>query len=1122
MLQGYLVYKTDDGHQVKFKIVARDSFNDFKLQLNIGDTDINPYSEYAYGCEMLDTTVNKEGERVNDYYGIVEFQPVRRLEVKKANKYKSNIVNREFCSKISALIRYSQIMGRKNYSAMDTGEFTDRREVMIDGVGKIIYSCGLMIDIDIHNKYVDLVLSYVDDNTLDEAIFRELKEKDKYGHILSQTPVSNVGFKLSEDLLGFKYTPAVSMETPNILGMYSTIEEVIAANPDKNTDWILKRNYQIVTDEMLDDLFKDFMNSDCMIAFDTETTGLNINFKSRTGEADELVGVVLSKQIGTGYYFPLQHKLFKNLCDGDHWYFMEKYMKPLLENKQIICHNVKFDWKVAHIYDINVNCVYDTMIAFGVTKRYEEESFEMGLKDLAHNILGLDMFDLADFVTSANFGDSDITFADLHYELVRRYAPADADMTLSLYDYIESTDLLTRYNARIIFDLEVWFAKAVAYSEFYGYHIDVDRIPQLTAEIENEMNKHKQNLFAMAGREFNPSSSQQLMTIMYDELGIEQLGEKRTTNKETLKALAGYENPDGSPKYPFVTELKEFRDNESIHKNFLKKLHNFATHDGYIFPEVLQLGTNTGRCSVKNPNYQSYNDVVKHYVCPRPGFMHFDADFAQIEQRVLTSYACIMFPNEPPLALLSDFDDPDMDYHQYQAARMFNVPYAAVTKSMRQQSKGINFGLPYGMGDSSLGARIFGERNSTNTAKAATLRRKFFQGQELIEKFFDTVRAEGVKNNYTSTQFGRRRYYHRSKFTVAEIRRQAGNHVIQGTAADIYKFAVVNLFKRVCKEGWLGKVLFNGFIHDEVLLEVHNSINPYYFMKVWREEFEVKPEHYCRLYAGAGVGYCWYDAKKLDLPPEYIDEIIQEYSEDMPWDGDTDKFLTDIKNNFVRFKTNKVKKYIEDPANNGVIIKPAIWALLPDEIDAIVTKLQAEPEKLVEINKVMLGKVPSEGKCKLKDLQDQLQLFCLYYGVDFNKVNILSPGEVKTETQSEEVVDEIKPVTFTDDSLGSMLRQIVCKQGFWKDYNSKLVYMTDFKFQNGNTVSNYLYSKGHFISSENADDNAFAVISVYCSKDGNEVKSVQQTPYFLNKESFDVVTEAYKMAIRGGAERICV
>lgn len=1453
MLKGILEFR-DGENVVKFNTIAKDSFNDFKMRLDLDvDNTLNTRSMFIYGSQLLDTTYDKEGNEVNNYYGSDNFSTSRRLEVKKTNKYKSNIMNRDFCSKISNLIRYVQINGYKGYSDGEEKEFKNTRIVKLDGVGTVTYSIGLITALHVESPYVKIDLQTVEDKNLGEAIFKELKEKDNYGNILSATPVVNVGFKLCKEFLGFDYEPRIAKEVPNMMGMYTNIEDVIEANPDKNTSWILKRHYVIVTDDMLDSLIQEFLDYDGFIAFDTETTGLNINFKSRTGEADELVGVVLSKEVGTGYYFPLQHKLFKNLCDGDHFYFMERYMRPILEGKKIICHNVNYDWKVAYIYDINVNCVYDTMIAFGVTKRYEEESFEMGLKALAHNILGLDMFDLSDFIINGSFGDTDVTFADLHYELVRRYAPADADMTLSLYKYIEQTDMLAQYDAQMIFDLEVWFAKAVAYSEFYGYHINVDKIPDLTREVKEEMDKHSKKMFEMAGYEFNPNSSQQLIKIMYDEMGIEPLGGKKSSSKDILKSLSLYTNADGSPKYPFVNEIKAYRDSESIYKNFIKRLGEFATEDGFIFPEVMQLGTNTGRVSVKNPNYQSYNDVVKHYVVPRPGFIHFDSDFAQIEQRVLTSYACIMFPNEPPLALLKDFDDPDMDYHQYQAARMFNVPYAAVTKSMRQQSKGINFGLPYGMGDSSLGARIFGERNAENTAKAAQLRDKFFQGQELIRKFFDTVRDEGVKNNYTSTQFGRRRYYHRSKFTVAEIRRQAGNHVIQGclggdtriqtreygivkikdvvgqhlhvwdghewtegditysgkkkkcivnfsggqsiicspihkflvrsakgnerfveckdlksvesnktsahrvvinreyessdyvyssedfykfdskvsnsnniylddigdsfsigvtlgriasdgsiilredggscithiiaeheyniipkikkylgrlnytetdrgvrenrnegvknisvysksltkevleldvkhqihdnifmdtevlrgflrgffdgdggvsgktitlvfgkqydfepmcldiqkallffgirsryrkhedryviqiktndnarfldligfinqdkqekannlvcktdehifgpcllvdsvvitdeyidmydvcntergyyvadgiithnTAADIYKIAVVNMFKRVCREGWLGKVLFNGFIHDEILMEVHTSINPYYFMKAWREEFEVKPEHYCRLFAGAGVGYCWYDAKKLDLPPEYIDEIINTYEEGMPWDGDIASYLQSVKENFVKFKTRKVKNYITAPEHQGAIIKPAIWALLPDEISNIVEDLQKDPEKFKEYNLYMQDKLPENGPCKLKDLQDQLRLFCKYHDIDFNKVDIKDPSTV--ESKPEEVKNAIVPIEYNKaDDIEAMFYLSVEQNGFIEDKIHKIFYFTNFEnpFVKNTTLYDVIRAKEiPCFTDEPTSDTDFKAIMLYKSPEG--------------------------------------
>lgn len=1070
MLKGYIVYNDEKLGKVRFDVVARDSFNDLKMQLrmNSGSNQVGreftavEYVEekekdiyYEHFFDLLeDGSINKE------YTTISEMDKcVRRLDVKKTNKYKSNITNKDFAVKLSALIRYMQIAGKKQFSVQSNEEFSAVRDVEIieiatqQKIGYISYNMGLITKLVCQNKYFEVSLHTVDDKEIEkdrsfgESIFKELKEKDKFGRRLSATPISIVGFKLSDELLGFPYIPEVVKEIPQVFGMYQTIEDVIQANPDKNTAWILDQEYHIVTDETLEDVIKMFNEHDGMIAYDTETSGLNINFKSRTNEADQLVGVVLSRKSGEGYYFPLQHKLFPNLCGGDHFYFMDRYMRPILENKQIICHNLKFDWKVAYIYDINVNCVYDTMLAFGVTKRYEEETYALGLKDLTKNILGRDSFELSDFVMGGSFGDSEIAFWDLPYELVRQYAPADTDNTYALYEFLEKEDMLNKYNAKKVFEMEITFAKAVAYSEFYGYHIDVEHIPELNNKIVGEMERCKKEMFAIAGEEFNPNSPAQLVNIMYDKLNVEQVGEKRSTDKETLKTLASRTNPDGSPKYPFVKLLKTYRDNESIYKNFLKRLPEFATTDGYIFPDVLQIGTNTGRVSVKNPNYQGYNDIVKHYVVPRQDYMHFDSDFAQIEQRVLVSYASIMFNDYESLALLKDFDDPDMDYHQYQAARMFNVPYASVTKAMRQQSKGINFGLPYGMGDSSLGARIFGERTPENTKKAEKLRQKFFQGQELIQEFFEEVRNTGVEKGYTETQWGRRRYYHKGVFSVAEIRRQAGNHAIQGTAADLYKKAVNNMFERICKEGWLGKVLINGFIHDEMLMEVHKSINPYYFFKVWRDEFEVRPEHYCKLYAGAGVGKCWYDAKKLDLHPLYIQEIIDTYKEGMPWNEDIEEFLNAVKVGFKDHKLKRVKDYMVDETVQGEVIKPAISALLGDEIENILPNIISDSEKIKEYNEILEENTIDESTGKIKGLQDQIKLFCKYYDIDYSNVNIKSPDDVPVQSSNSgngyEVEDEIDLDDLGGVDTAELFKLSLMSNGIAIDFENATIHMAE-------------------------------------------------------------------------------
>lgn len=1049
MLKGTLIIKDEELGNIEYELSIRDTFNDTKMYLE----PVGNYEEYYTGVNYFDLDVDADGNRKNMFdekclYEKAYVMEKRRLDVKRGNKYKSNILNKDMCLKVSSLLRYVQ--SYKTDSEVIQG--TTIRRSNIEGVGFVENNLGLMHKINISNKYCSIVAETVSDAQITaENMFSELKAKDKYGNYLSSTPVVNVAFMLCEEYLGFEYVPVAKKEIVNLMGVYETIEEVIENNPDKNTEWILDRKYEIVTDDNLEAIIKEFEEWDGYIAFDTETTGLSITFKSRTNEDCQLVGVVFSKEKGTGYYFPLQHKLFKNLCNGDHHYFMEKYMRNILETKKIICHNTQYDWKVAHIYDINTNVVYDTMIAFQVTKRYEEPTFEYGLKSLAKNILGLDMFDLGDFVISGSFKDSNIGFWDLPFELVRRYAPADADMTLSLFEFIETEKMLAKYDAKRVFEMEITFAKAASYSEFYGYHADMERIPQLQEDILGAMDKYTKEMFKLAGREFNPNSPAQLVPIMYDDLGIEEVEGGRSTSKDKLKILAKMEDLDGNPKYPFVVALRNYRTNEGIYKNFLKRLPEFSTTDGFIFPGVQSLGTTTGRCAVKNPNYQSYNDAVKKYITPRDGFMMFDSDFSQIEYRVLSSMA-------GQDNLMKEFNDPDLDYHQYQASRMFNVPYALVSGALRQQSKGVNFGLPYGMGDGSLGKAIFGEQTKENTVKAGQLRRKFFQGQEKIENFFEVVRSGGVRDGHTSTLFGRRRYYQRGIFSVSAIRRQAGNHVIQGSSADIYKMAVNQMFNRVVKEGWLGKVLFNGFIHDELLMEVHQSINMYEFLTMWREEFEVKIENFCRLYSGIGCGFCWYDAKKEDFPPQYLDVVVAKYKSnpDMEWDGNLAKFRKELYEEFEAHKHVRIKDYILAPEHQDDVIKPAINKLLEE----VSGKIRKEWDS----NGLMASKLLEVPEASSKGLVANLKVFCNYWGIAFDSINILETKEIApkgTEANSSSALKE-------DDSLyASEISPLdmVSITGTYLDVVNKKLYIVNKPLMTDGIKTdtlNYLMSKGVF------------------------------------------------------------
>lgn len=691
----------------------------------------------------------------------------------KGKKIKSPINTEMFC-RIGAFIRYIKSHCYVKYIdgyiglQLASGDYTPESETSY----KVpLGTSGEFANIRLKfGEIVELSASY---GGISVELFANREEE------ILQAPKDGItkGIAFNKEYLNFDLEEqSVELSNTVIGGMYRNLEEVMRAHPEKEFEWLLGKNYQIVTDETLEEVCDYIYNYDGYVYYDTETTGLNITFKSRIGQGDQCVGIILSVVDGESFFFPMQMKSIKNLCGGDHFYFMEKYIRRILEDKKIVVHNLSFDWKVSYIYDINANIVDDTLTMIALTLGQEKKSLTLKLKELSAMFLHRDSLELDDLIVDSEWGENGIRFWDLPEELVRLYACADTDNTRGLHRYVKQSDLLTKYNAHKVYEIEIAFGFAVAYQEFYGHREDVDNLKELRNEIEGGIEKYYNLMKDLIGHDFNPNSPKQLVSILYKELGIPEQRSRKTgnltTDKETLKKLGELTDIEGNTMYPFCAYLLKYREYEGVRK-IIDKFQELATPDGYLFSSVMQFGTTTGRVSINNPNYQSYNDPVKKNIVPRPGFYMFDTDYSSVEYRVLGN----MSGNK---MIKERFYDPDFDYHTYQASRMYQVPYASVTPKLRKAAKGINFGLPYGMGDESLGIRIFGEASVINTKKAESLRRSYFKGQEDIQVFFDSARNKGVKDNFTETYFGRRRYYDRSKFSVSSIRRQAGNQVIQG------------------------------------------------------------------------------------------------------------------------------------------------------------------------------------------------------------------------------------------------------------------------------------------------------------------------------------------------------
>lgn len=855
---------------------------------------------YVYASKYVLTEVNEEtGEEVK---GV-------------------NILNAPVIQKFGSILVGMRTSCNKNTKASDGlyEEFNPSKEA------KYIFDRGYMcLDLRIikevlyENKVEDVYLKLEEDYTYDVKIYKPTSTNHKFPLDLSEF----IPEKVDNDW---------DFETDDTI---FNLQEIIEANPNKSYVWLKERRYEIVKDlKRVEEVCMSIWLHDGIVAFDTETTGLNVNVTSRQGQGDVLVGMVFSIKPGEAYYFPVKHKKIENICtEANEAYIINKYFKPILEEKRILCHNGSFDWKVMYNYGIFTNVVEDTLILFKVSFWNDHRDLGLGLKNLTNIFLNRDSFELSDFV-KGKFDSKNVKFWDLEEESVKYYACPDTDNLLELFDYCQKSNMLSNYGAKKVYQVEVAFSLVIAYQEYYGHCVDMSRIDDLVKDITNTKETEYKAMVEMVGHDFNPRSNKDLPQVVFTELGYPIIEYTATGNpscgKRTRGSLLQEKNPDGSLKYPFIKHLDDYLNACTLESNFTKNISKFATEDGLMFSQVQQF-LETGRVSVSDPNYQSYSDVVKKYIIPRSGYYALDADYSSVEARIMVSMAGCK-------DMVEAMKDPDMDYHTLKASQMFNIPYEMVTKKQRKMAKGVNFGLLYGLGDRNLSKNLFGDSTPEDIIRARHQKELYFTGMEELRGFIEKSRAQGIQQNYSTTNIGRRRYYDPRKTRQDTIERQSCNARIQGTAADIYKEAMVRLLFEIRKNNWMGQVLISAFVHDECFLEVSKALDPIKVLKVLRGCMMLEQEGWCPLYIGCGFGRTWYEAKNTEIPIQVQESLINEYGETgLPWwSGNNDELCDFIVKSINEYGRDRVIGYLKDENNWGKVLNPAVNSLAHDVIGAI-------------------------------------------------------------------------------------------------------------------------------------------------------------------------------------------
>lgn len=441
------------------------------------------------------------------------------------------------------------------------------------------------------------------------------------------------------------------------------------------------------------------------------------------------------------------------------------------------------------------------------------------------------------------------TVQDLGVELVSEWAGEQAASVLALSGVME--DRLAKDELTPLFaDVELPLTAVLSRMERAGVRIDEGHLSRLSAEYEKELAVLEKEIHELAGEEFLVSSPKQLQVILFEKLGLPILKKTKTgysTAENVLEQLTEHHALPGK-----ILAWRKLSKLKSTYVDALPPLVNERT--GRIHPSFHQLGAATGRLSASNPNVQnipirgSEGARIREAFIPADGRVLVSADYSQVELRIVAHYS-------GDTSLIEAFRDGD-DIHRRTAAEVAGIRQEEVTDDQRARAKAVNFGIIYGSSAFGLSQQLgiaAGEAQETIDA--------YFTRYEGVRRFLDETTAQAKEDGFVRTWMGRRRYFpdlgSRNRMLRQAAERMATNTVIQGTAADLIKKAMVDVDRGLVERGLAATMILQ--VHDELVFETSEAEREALSALV-REKMEGVAELSVPLTVDLGVGQNWREA----------------------------------------------------------------------------------------------------------------------------------------------------------------------------------------------------------------------------------------------------------------------
>ncbi len=399
-------------------------------------------------------------------------------------------------------------------------------------------------------------------------------------------------------------------------------------------------------------------------------------------------------------------------------------------------------------------------------------------------------------------------------------------------------------------NIEIPLADVLGHMENVGFAVDAEGIRVFGEGLQKQIDTIQAQIYESVGYEFNINSPKQLGEALFVKLGLAH-GKKTKSGYSTKAEIL----EDLRWEHPAVEFVLNYRSLAKLKSTYCDGLLKVVAADGRIHSNFNQTETRTGRISSTEPNLQNIpvrTDLgreLRRYFVAREGWVLVDADYSQIELRVLAHVA-----NDKNM--IQAFLNND-DIHRSTAAQVFHMPEQMVTPIMRSRAKAVNFGIVYGIGAFSLAKDI-----SVSRKEAETYIHDYLAHYSGINEYMKQVVADAKEKGYAETMFGRRRYLPEltsSNFNMRSFgERVARNMPIQGTAADIIKIAMIRVENRLEQEKMRARLILQ--VHDELIVEAPED-EAEKAAKILTEEMQNAVSLAVPLTAEANVGRTWYDAK---------------------------------------------------------------------------------------------------------------------------------------------------------------------------------------------------------------------------------------------------------------------